>query len=374
MAFGDINVDLELLIGADAFWSRAQLDVADARQRVLVQAMSFEGDTAGRAVAQSIGASMAIDRRVLVDDYTRVNINDCVVTSRAGRRDAVLQAEVAATDAMFQTLIGAGVAVRITNPIRPLGVNYPCRNHKKLIVADNVAYVGGVNFSDHNFAWPDLMLRLEGALAADFLAADFAQTFSSCALATAIDLGSVRVLALDGRSNRDAFAEIFSLIAGARREIVVVSPYLTAPFTDALGAAARAGVSIRILTPWPNNKPIVRDALLWASRRNSFEVVLSPVMTHLKGLWIDGECLILGSSNFDFASLAAEEEFLTVIRDRAIIADFEARVIQPAIVGAIDPPEAKTVGNRASDLALRVAAVVASASRGLPRGAVDWLS
>ncbi len=41
MAFGDINVDLELLIGADAFWSRAQLDVADARQRVLVQAMSF---------------------------------------------------------------------------------------------------------------------------------------------------------------------------------------------------------------------------------------------------------------------------------------------------------------------------------------------
>jgi cardiolipin synthase len=311
---------------------------------------------------------------VLVDDYTRVNINDRIVASRAARRDSSLRAEVLATDEMFRALIDLGVAVRVTNPIRPLGLNYPCRNHKKLIVADNVAYVGGVNFSDHNFAWPDLMLRLEGAAAANFLANDFDRTFGGQGAAANVDFGAVRLLALDGRSNQEAFRGIFKLIEGARREIVVVSPYLTTPFTDVLGVAAQAGVRVRILTPWPNNKPIVRDALLWASRRHGFEVLLGPVMSHLKGLLIDDEHLVLGSSNFDFASLAAEEEFLAVISDATVIADFKARVIAPALACAIDPSEARTIDGRGASLALRVAAMAASAARGFPRRAADWPS
>ena len=66
-----------------------------------------------------------------------------------------------------------------------------------------------------------------------------------------------------------------------------------------------------------------------------FEVVLGPVMSHLKGMLIDGERLVLGSSNFDFASLAAEEELLAIVSDPTIIADFEARVIAPALADAI---------------------------------------
>ena len=366
------KVELQLLVGAKAFWARASEDMAAARRRVLVQAMSFEGDAAGLAVADAIGSSVAADRRVLVDDYTRVNINDRAVASRAGRRDAALRAEVAATDTMFRGLIASGVAVRVTNPIQPLGLNYPCRNHKKLVVADDVAYVGGVNFSDHNFAWPDLMLRLEGAAAVDFLADDFRRTFGGRGAPASADMGSVRLLALDGRSNRVAFGEIFQLISGAKREIVVVSPYLTAPFTDALGAAARSGVAVRILTPWPNNKPLVRDALLWASRRHGFGVVLGAVMSHLKGLLIDGERLVVGSSNFDFASLAAEEEFLAIVSDRAVIEDFQSRVIAPAFAAAIAPPSSRGANGRGADVVLRAAAIIATAARGFPRRAVDW--
>ncbi len=89
---------LQLLVGAEAFWARAGREIVAAQGRVLVQAMSFEGDAAGLAVADAIKSSPAIDRRVLVDDYTRVNINDRIVASRAARRDSSLRAEVLATD------------------------------------------------------------------------------------------------------------------------------------------------------------------------------------------------------------------------------------------------------------------------------------
>ncbi len=67
---------MELLVGALAFWDRASADMAAASQRVLVQAMMFEGNATGLAVAAAIVASPAADRRVLVDDYTRHVIND----------------------------------------------------------------------------------------------------------------------------------------------------------------------------------------------------------------------------------------------------------------------------------------------------------
>ena len=87
---------LFLSIGAPEFWARAREDIAAARHRLFVQAMTFEGDRAGKAVAEAIAASPAVDRRVLVDGYTRVNINDTRLTRRA-LRAAGLAAEVAAT-------------------------------------------------------------------------------------------------------------------------------------------------------------------------------------------------------------------------------------------------------------------------------------
>ena len=106
---------------------------------------------------------------------------------------------------MFRGLVGAGVAVRVTNPIGPLKLNYPARNHKKLIIADDVAYVGGINFSDHNFAWRDFMVRIAGQEAADFLAADFDATWAGTPRPAAASLDGLRLLSLDGRDPTTRF-------------------------------------------------------------------------------------------------------------------------------------------------------------------------
>lgn len=115
---------LSLCIGAPEFWARAREDMTAASRRLLVQAMTFEGDEAGKAVVEAIAASPAADRRVLVDGYTRVNINDTRLTRRV-LRDPVLAGEVAATDAMFRKLIASGVPVRVTNPVNRLGRTTP---------------------------------------------------------------------------------------------------------------------------------------------------------------------------------------------------------------------------------------------------------
>jgi len=336
--------------------------------------MTFEGDSVGLTVAAAVAASPAQDRRVLVDAYTRFTVSDRSVNSLAGRLSPEVRAEVRSTDAMFRDLVARGVGARVTNPVGPLMIHYPARNHKKLIVADDVAYIGGINFSDHNFAWRDFMLRLEGAKAADFLAADFEATFAGKARADRISLPELSIFSLDGRTNSKVFATISQLLATAREQIDVLSAYLTFPVADALAEAVRRGVSVRLITPLANNKPLVRDYLLALAGRAGFEVRLLPQMSHLKGMLIDNETLVVGSSNFDFVSLAAEEEFVAVSESPALIDGFRQQIIEPALADALPlgAHKASFLSGLAATASLRIADVVARSARNAPRGATDW--
>ncbi len=364
----------ELLVGAETFWDRAQADMQQARHRLYVQAMTFEGDAAGQGVAAVVSASPVIDRRVLVDDYSRLVINDRWLASARARRDWTLQAEVQATRTMFNGLITSGVGVRVTNPVAHRWWRYPARNHKKLVIADDIAYLGGVNFADHNFAWHDFMLRLEGGPAVDFLSDDFLATFTGRPRAAEAQFDDLTLQSWDGRNNRTSIKRILDLLRMARERVTVISPYVSFPFTDALREAAKRGVVVQLITPAQNNKPIVRDALLATAAKAGFQVSLTPGMSHLKGLLIDETHLIVGSANFDFVSLAAEEELIAIITAPALIADFTQRIVTPALAAASSlawAPASRLTG-LASHLALRLAQGVALNARSARRGAVPW--
>lgn len=367
-----MTVATQLFVGAAAFWRAAQADLALARRRVLVQAMTFEADAAGREVASAITGAGAPDRRVLVDDYTRLVISDHWVGS--GAADPLLAAEVAATRAMFANLIDQGVGVRVTNPVRAALTNYPARNHKKLLVADNVAWLGGVNFSDHNFAWDDVMVRFEGAGAADAVTADFEATWASRPRRFRTGLGAITLLGFDGRTNAEAMAEIEDRLASAREEIVLVSPYATRPFLDRLAQARGRGARVRLITPWLSNKSIVRDALVPFARRAGFDLVLLPRMSHLKGLVIDRAALVVGSANFDIVSLNAEEELVAIIDDRDLASDFLERVVRPLCNEALPADAAQVSLWREiwARAALAAAGSAAKAASAWPRRSADF--
>jgi cardiolipin synthase len=334
--------------------------------------MTFEGDAAGQAVASAVRDSEAADRRVLVDDYSRVVVSDCFVLSPRYLLNRPFRDEVKATRAMFRGLKDDGVSVRRTNPIAGRAARYGVRNHKKLIVADDVAYVGGFNFSDHNFAWHDLMLRIEGAGPADFLAGDFDATWESRPTLRRGHFGPLTLSALDGRTNREGFQPLLDAIAGAKERIEIVSPYL--PFVGILAEAARRGVKVELLTPFAGNKPMVRHYLSDASRRAGFDLVLLPEMTHLKAMLIDGRMLILGSSNFDFPSYYSLEEHVAAIEDPESIADFEAQVLGPLRASALRDAiwRSPALHVLRSRIVLGLGGLVCSLMGGMKRQAVDW--
>jgi cardiolipin synthase len=345
-----------------------------ARTRLFVQAMTFEGDTAGQRVAEAIRRSRAADRRVLVDDYTRVVVSDRFVLSPYALLSRPFRAEVRATRAMFRGLIGDGVRVRTTNPIAGRVARYGVRNHKKLIVADGVAYIGGINFSDHNFAWHDLMLRIELPEAAAFLAEDFEATWESRPVFRQAEFAGMTLLALDGRTNRTGFGPLLAAIEAATERIEIVSPYLTFPFVEVLGAAARRGVRVELLTPLPNNKPMVRHYLSYAAPRAGLEMLLLPEMTHLKGMVIDGRRLVLGSTNFDFPSCFALEEYVALIDDPKMTDAFRGEVLEPLRASAIPGARLRSPPWHVlrSRIVLALGGLTCRFMGGMERKAIDW--
>lgn len=366
----------ELLVGADAFRRRLEGDIASASSRVLLQAMTFEGDAAGLAVADAVRRSDAEDRRILIDAYTRVIVSDTFIHTPASRRNEALQAEVAATHGMVRDLEAGGAGVQATNPVGFAMVRFPARNHRKLMVVDDVAYLGGVNFSDHNFAWHDLMVRIADGAIAEHLADEFNAGWAGVPRAESVEFKGAVIHTFDGRSNPRGMHALHDLVAGARTSIHAISPYLTFPFLGALREARRRGVPVTLLTPEPNNKPVVRDYLLWDARRAGFDVRLQPAMTHLKALLVDEETLVVGSSNFDVMSHYCQEEIVAAITDRALVADFHARVLDRDLA-ASRPLDFRVRAARGWTCygLLKLGEWAARASiafAGRPRGAVPW--
>lgn len=309
-------------------------DLGRARRSACVQTYSFEGDSAGEALAEALLSSPARDRRLLVDSYTRVNQSDRWLFTPGAVLDRESRAEARNTRRLAARLRSSGVGVRFGRPFGFLARRFFHRDHKKLALFDDrVAYLGGVNFSDHNFAWHDVMIRFESSELGGFLRNDFDGSWQGRSLRAIRDFPAlgVQVHLLAGPGNREAMAPVFRLVAEARHSIDVVSPYLSPPFTDHLSAAAGRGVRVRVVTPRDNNKGYLRNYLLAEAGRLGFELRLyEPGMIHMKFMLIDEDTLIGGSSNFDLMSYNGFlAENLAIIREPGVVADFRRLVLEP---------------------------------------------
>jgi cardiolipin synthase len=358
-------MSLRLLIDAPEFMEAVARDLAAAKHTALVQAMTFEGDAAGEAVAAAISTCPATDRRVLVDAFTQHVLSDRFRWWPHNLVSPSLWREWCATRRMIGGLERGGARVRFHNPAGFCFRRFPARNHKKLVAVDGrVAYLGGINFSDHNFGWHDLMLRVEEPRIAAFLEEDFLATWEGRPRAGRVAEGGLTLRALDGRSNEAAFDEILDLVAQARDEVFLECPYVTDPFSRELERAARRGVRVRVLTPACHNFPLLREGLAHAAERSPIELRLYPGrMTHMKALLVDRRALVVGSANFDVWSYRSQQEYLAVVREPGIVAEFERRVVAPDLACSRPWPRAPQARD-ARGLEARLAGLALLASLG----------
>ncbi|HSJ08345.1 MAG TPA: phosphatidylserine/phosphatidylglycerophosphate/cardiolipin synthase family protein [Longimicrobiales bacterium] len=326
----------EILVDSGAFWARLRGDIRNARGRVWVQALTVEGDATGRALAAQLHRSPAPDRRLLIDHFTNVFHSDRFVYAPHNLMNRALRLERATTGRMVARLQREGVPVRFTNPPGRMLQRLAGRDHKKLIlVDDDVAYVGGINFSDHNFAWHDLMLRITGRDAVSFLEGAYNATWEGQHSDAWLGTPDLDLFNLDGAGNEAGCARLLELMRGAREHVYIQSPYITFPFTEALGCAVENGARVTILSPAANNRGFMTRYIADEARRRGFELRTHEGMSHLKAMLIDDRQLILGSTNFDWLTYHHLAEFVAVIRDEGVVADYRARVLAPDLAQSV---------------------------------------
>lgn len=83
-------------------------------------------------------------------------------------------------------------------------------------------------------------------------------------------------------------------------------------------------------------------------------------MSHMKAMTIDGELLVVGSSNFDFMSYHILEEHVVMTRDPEIVSAYLDRVWRPDTERACMDPVRSSIGTKLGDLAVRLGATVAT--------------
>ena len=351
---------LRLLVDGEEFRESLARDIPEARERVLIQALTFEGDRAGRGVADLVMASGAADRRLVIDCFTKHWINDKGIRYPHNRFDRALQEEARATERMWEDLRAAGAQVKFTNPVGPLLLRSPLRNHKKLVLLDDrVAYIGGINFSDHNFAWRDVMLRMEDPGITRFLAEDFDATWQGRNQVALREFPGITLHLLDGKDNARGFGVVQRLVEDARQCVDVDCGYLTPPFSEWLARARARGVAVRVIMPTNHNWPAVRDHARWAAARADIELRLfDERMIHLKSMLIDDRVLIMGSANFDMWSYWFQQEVIGIVTDPGLVADFRRRVLEPDVAASRPCDRSLGLSGRLATLKLRAVEAV----------------
>lgn len=327
------------LLTTEQFGAELLRRLAGAGHRIDLQLMTFDGDRAGLAVADALQAAAhrGVPVRLLIDCFAHRFVSDQPVRRRE------VAAEHRRTRAMYAELAAAGVQVRFTHPNGPVNLFALARNHKKLYLIDDAAYLGGINVSDHNFAWHDFMVRVEDPAVGRAAAADFDASFAG------------RRRTVDGAivTNRALARTFDELVAGARHRVVVASPYAVDRRLAQVLEASPAPLRTVVVAPENNFwcLQLIAPYLFHRLEQAGVSLLRFPRFSHAKFLLVDHDALLVGSSNFGRHSLSCNDEIGVVIRDRGFIAAFEQEML-----AGLEPVE--PVPDRRRRLTGRVGAAV----------------
>ena len=303
------------LVLTDAFVIELHERVAAATDRIYIQVMTFDGDESGLGVAAKLiaAAERGVDVKLVVDSFAFRYISDVKVTKQ--RTDLKVAEEEAATHAMFDRMEAAGVDVTYVNPFGALLQWGPFRNHKKIYVIDDAAYIGGINISDHNFAWLDVNITVDDPEQIEVLVTDFMATRAG------------RSEALDGAfiTNENVEARFHELVASAEESIVIASPYALDKTLATHLANAPAPRKV-VVAPERNNFRTFRLSDQYVRAKLAAVGVEQRSFTeffHAKFAVFDGRRAVIGSPNFGLHSFRCNDEIAMVTDDPSVVAQLE---------------------------------------------------
>lgn len=318
---------VELLIDAQAHYDAWLAAIRGATQRVLIENYIVRDDDVGHAFRDAL-----VDRArdgVLV--AVIVDWLGCLGQSGA---------------AFWKPLREAGGHVRVFNPPQfGHSLGWMTRDHRKQLVVDGtLGFLSGVCISAKWLGdparnvppWRDTGVGIRGP-AVQELEAAFANSWAGCG-APKLELASIPAeettgtVALRVIATQPVTAAMYRLdqmiAALARRSLWLTDAYFVgiSPYVQALSAAARDGVDVRLLVPGTSDIPIVANL-----SRSGYRPLLKAgirvfewngSMLHAKTAVADGQWARVGSSNLNIASWLNNREIDVAVED----ADFAGQL------------------------------------------------
>jgi cardiolipin synthase len=253
----------------------------------------------------------------------------------------------------WRRLREAGVEVRVFNPPRPSRpFDWITRDHRKMLAVDGeVAFVTGLcvgrmwegDAAAGVAPWRDTGVALRGPAVADVERA-FARVWAACGpplpplpriahgihdeRARPAPAGDMAVRVVAGEPWTGGLLRLDQLIAASARESLwLTDAYFagTPPYVQALLAAARDGVDVRLLVPGGTDIPVLRP-LSRAGYRPLLEGGVrvyewNGPMLHAKTAVSDGRWARVGSTNLNLASWLGNYELDVVVEDEGFADD-----------------------------------------------------
>ena len=293
------------------------------------------------------------------EDETGREFRDALVAkARAGVRVRViydwLGSLFRASSRYWHALRQAGIEVRCFNPPRleaPFGTLN--RDHRKMLAVDGrVGFVTGlcigrmwVGDARRGIApWRDTGVEISGPAVAEVERA-FAQVWAAIGPPLPAEeltgrylipeQGPVALRIVASQPGLSAVLRLDQLIAAAaRRTLWLTDAYFggVPPYVQALRAAARDGVDVRLLVPGASDVPLLRP-LSEAGYRPLLEGGVrifewKGSMLHAKTAVADGRWARVGSSNLNIASLIGNYELDAIMEDTVFAAEMERMYLE----------------------------------------------
>jgi cardiolipin synthase len=329
-----------LLIDGPSTYAAMLAAVAAAREHIHIETYIFADDEVGRRFAEALVRKRreGVAVRIIYD----------AIGSVASDRD------------FFAGMTASGIEVAEFRPLRPASLwRVNNRDHRKLTVVDGrVAFTGGLNISGTyakastsrpgpedgvRSGWRDTHLEIRGP-AVRLLQSLFLQTWSRLAGRQPADANGVypeleepgddlvQVVSSEGGDEREfrIYTAYLAAIRNAMERIWISQAYF-APneeFRDALSAAARRGVDVRVIAP-----AFTDSALIHYGARATYDSLLEAgvaiyehedALMHAKTAVVDGVWSTVGSSNIDQRSFVHNNELNAAVVSADLARDMEA--------------------------------------------------
>lgn len=210
------------------------------------------------------------------------------------------------------------------------------RSHRKILIIDEtIGFIGGVNIQKKMKEWLDIQLLIEGKAVNSLLRA-FAKNYIICGG----DKNKVRrLLKYSFRLLHDQAELIFDephisrstarnkyseALLKARERVILFSPYYfpDRKFLFALWRAKKRGIRVDLLIPFRTDVRFVTYAhYAWFSimRKLGVHIHFTDEMMHGKGVIMDDDWAIVGSSNIDFTAFYDLYEANIKIKDKTMV-------------------------------------------------------